>query len=63
MKLHFSETDRDRFVSILKEVTTGNVSPNQLEQQKLIVNCIAQMNYSEDFEGGLCVMLENVVNR
>jgi hypothetical protein len=63
MKLHFSDTDRDRFVSILKEVTTGNVSPNQLEQQKLIVNCISQMNYSEDFEGGLCVMLENVVNR
>jgi hypothetical protein len=28
---HFLHADQDKFVQILKEITTGNVSPNQLE--------------------------------
>ena len=39
------------------------MSPNQLEQQKLIINCMAHMEYSEEFDSGVDVMLENVINR
>ena len=65
LRVYFGDgQDCDKFIALLTEVTENKtVSPNVLEEQKLLANCLAQINYRPQYKPALSVMLANVANR
>jgi hypothetical protein len=53
----------DRFVNLINEITTGLVSPNQIEEQKLLANCLALMVFKDEYENAINTLLTNICNR
>jgi len=38
-KVYFGGQNEDKLLQLIKEVTTGSVTPSQIEEQKFLANC------------------------
>ena len=67
MKTYFAQGDEEsaRFLQLANEMTKDikAITPNILEEQKLLANCLAHLTYIDGYSSAVDVLLTNVLNR